>query len=165
MASPPGERGRRLEALGYPLDRCPKPGAIYRPVVIVGNLAFVAGAIALDGDLLVSRGKVPSQVELEAAARAAALCAANNLRMARQALGSLGAVKRVVRLTGYVNSDPDFDQQHLVINGASQLLLDVLGDDGLGARSALGMAQLPLGSSVEVETILEVRPPQKQEQP
>ena len=96
-------------------------------------------------------------MSLEEAQRAAALCAANNLRVVLKELGSLERIERVLRLTGYVNSDPDFTDQHLVINGASQLLLDVFGDEGLCARSALGMAQLPLGSSTEVEMILALK--------
>jgi len=104
----------------------------------------------------VSKGKVPSQVSLEDARKAAALCAANVLRLVRQQVGSLDRVERMLRVTGYVNSDADFTEQHLVINGASQLFLDVLGDDGWHARSAVGMAQLPLGASVEVEAILKL---------
>ena len=75
----------------------------------------------------------------------------------RQEVGSLDRIERVLKLTGFVNSDADFTEQHLVINGASQLLIDVLGDPGWHARSAVGMAQLPLGSSVEVEAILKLR--------
>lgn len=152
-----GPREQRLEELGYPVDRCPQPGAIYRPVVIAGNIGYVSGAVPMDGDQLASRGKVPSQISLEAAQNAAALCAANCLRMVVRELGSLDQVNRVLRLTGYVNSDPDFEQQHLVINGASQLLVEVFGEAGVGARTAVGMAQLPLGSSTEVEMILEIR--------
>ena len=152
------DRDRKLEALGYPLDRNLSPGAIYRPVVVDGTTAYVSGCVPFDGDKnLVSRGKVPSQVSLEDARKAAALCAANVLRLVRQEVGTLGAVERVLRVTGYVNSDPDFTEQHLVINGASQLMLDVFGEDGWHARSALGMAQLPLGSSVEVEAIFRLR--------
>jgi len=150
------KRERRLEELGFPLDRVPKPGAIYKPVVVAGTTVYVSGAVPMDGETLVSRGKVPSQVSLEEAQKAAALCAANNLRMVRNEIGSLDRIRRVIRLTGYVNSDPDFTDQHLVINGASQLLVDVFGDPGIGVRSAVGMAQLPLGSSTEVEMILEL---------
>ena len=152
------ERDAKLEALGYPLDRAPAPGAIYRPAMVDGTTVYVSGAVPLDGDQLTSKGKVPSDVSLEDAQKAAELCAANCLRMARREVGSLDNIERVLRLTGYVNSDPEFTDQHLVINGASQLLLDVFGsDDGLAARSALGMAQLPLGSSVEVEMILKLK--------
>jgi enamine deaminase RidA (YjgF/YER057c/UK114 family) len=151
------DRDRKLESLGYPLDRNLSPGAIYKPVVVDGTTIYVSGCVPFDGDKnLVSKGKVPSEVSLDDARKAAALCAANVLRLVRQELGSLDRVARVIRLTGYVNSDPDFTDQHLVINGASQLMLDVFGDDGWHARSALGMAQLPLGSSVEVEAILKL---------
>ena len=149
------ERERNLEALGFPLDRTLSAGAIYRPVVVDGRTVYVSGCVPFDGDKnLVSKGKVPSQVPLESARRAAALCAANILRFVRQELGSLDRIERVLRVTGYVNSDADFTEQHLVINGASQLFIDVLGDAGWHARSAVGMAQLPLGASVEVEAIL-----------
>ena len=152
-----GEREQKLEALGYPVDDVPGPGAIYKPVVIHGNTVYVSGAVPIAGGKVASRGKVPSDVSLEDATKAAALCAANNLRFVIKELGSLDRIDRVIRVTGYVNSDPDFTDQHLVINGASQLLVDVFGDAGVGARSALGMAQLPLGSSTEVEMILALK--------
>src|SRR5687768_14282436 len=152
-------RDEKLESLGYPLDRVPKPGAIYKPVVIGGTTIYVSGCVPFDGHgNLASKGKVPSQVPLPDAQKAAALCAANVLRLVRQELGSLDRVERVLRVTGYVNSDPDFTDQHLVINGASQLLVDVFGEQGWHARSAVGMAQLPLGASVEVEAILKLKP-------
>lgn len=152
-----GEREQKLEALGYPINDIPGPGAIYKPVVIHGNTVYVSGAVPIANGKVASRGKVPSEVSLEEAQKAAALCAANNLRFVIKELGSLDRIERVVRVTGYVNSEPDFTDQHLVINGASQLLIDVFGDDGVGARSALGMAQLPLGSSTEVEMILALK--------
>jgi len=152
------ERERKLESLGFPLDRKLSAGAIYKPVVIDGTTVYVSGCVPFDGDgNLVSKGKVPSQVSLEDARKAAALCAANVLRLVRQELGSLDRVERMLRVTGYVNSDADFTSQHLVINGASQLFVDVFGDAGWHARSAVGMAQLPLGASVEVEAILKLR--------
>ena len=152
-------RDEMLESLGYPLDRVPKPGAIYKPVVIDGTTVYVSGCVPFDGHgNLASKGKVPSEVSLPDARRAAALCAANVLRLVRQEVGSLERLERILRVTGYVNSDPDFTEQHLVINGASQLFVDVFGGDlGLHARSAVGMAQLPLGSSVEVEAILRLK--------
>lgn len=153
-----GERERKLEQLGFPLDRKLSPGAIYKPVVVDGTTVYVSGCVPFDGDgNLVSKGKVPSQVSLEDARAAAALCAANVLRLVRQELGSLDGIERMLRVTGYVNSDADFTSQHLVINGASELFVDVFGDAGWHARSAVGMAQLPLGASVEVEAILKTR--------
>ncbi|HEY2587882.1 MAG TPA: RidA family protein [Tepidisphaeraceae bacterium] len=149
---------QKLETLGYPLDRIPQPGAIYRPVVIDGTTVYVSGCVPMDGGRnLASRGKVPSQVCVEDAKRAAALCAANILRLVRKEVGSLDRIERVLRVTGYVNSDADFTDQHLVINGASQLFIDVFGEAGMHARSALGMVQLPQGASVEVEAILTLK--------
>jgi enamine deaminase RidA (YjgF/YER057c/UK114 family) len=150
-------RERKLEELGYPLDRVPKPAALYRPVVVSGTTAYVSGAIPFDGDgPVVSLGKVGLDLTVEEAKRAAALCAANVLRVVRAELGSLDRIVRVLRVGGYVSSVPDFTEQHLVINGASQLFLDVLGEAGRHARSAIGVAQLPLGASVEVDAIFEI---------
>jgi enamine deaminase RidA (YjgF/YER057c/UK114 family) len=151
-----GERDKKLESLGYPLDRLPGVGAIYKPVVVDGTTVYTSGSVPFDGDRLASKGKVPSQVPLEAARAAAALCAANILRNVRAHVGSLDRVARVLRTVGYVNSDPDFADQHLVINGASELLRDVFGEAGVGARTALGLAALPLGSSVEVDIIFQL---------
>jgi enamine deaminase RidA (YjgF/YER057c/UK114 family) len=149
---------QKLASLGFPLDRNLTPGAIYRSVVIDGTTAYVSGCVPFDGDKnLVSKGKVISQVSVEQAQKAAALCAANVLRLIRQEVGSLERVERMLRVTGYVNSDPDFTDQHLVINGASQLFCDVFGQAGMHARTAIGMAQLPLGSSVEVEAIVKLK--------
>jgi enamine deaminase RidA (YjgF/YER057c/UK114 family) len=94
---------------------------------------------------------------MEEAKRAAALCAANVLRLIRQEVGSLSRVERMLKVVGFVNSDPEFYEQHLVINGASQLFVDVFGDAGMHARSAIGMAALPLGASVEVEAIVKLK--------
>jgi enamine deaminase RidA (YjgF/YER057c/UK114 family) len=153
-----GECDRKLEALGYPLDRIPAVGAIYKPVVVDGMTVYTSGTVPLDGDVLIAAGKVPSVISLEDAQRAAALCAANILRNVRKHVGSLDRVERVLRTVGYVNSDPDFDKQHLVINGASELLREVFGDNGIGTRTALGMAGLPLGACVEIDLVLKLKP-------
>jgi len=151
------DRKAKMEARGYEVDRPMPPGAIYRPVAITGTTAYVSGAVPMDNGALVSQGKVPSVISLEEAQAAAALCAANNLRMLYQEIGSLEKIESILRLTGYVNTDPDFTDHHLVINGASQFLLDVLGDAGLAARTAIGMAQLPLEASVETEMIVQLK--------
>jgi len=149
---------QKLASLGFPFDRNLTPGAIYRSVVIDGTTAYVSGCVPFDGDRnLVSRGKVISEISVAQAQKAAALCAANVLRLIRQEIGSLEKVERMLRVTGYVNSDIDFTDQHLVINGASQLFCDVFGEAGMHARTAIGMAQLPLGSSVEVEAIVKLK--------
>lgn len=148
-------REQILENLGFPLDRLPPPAAIYRPVVVQGRTAYVSGCLPVDGPgRPVSLGKVGASVSLEEAQRAAALCAANVLRLLRIELGSLDRIERVIRLGGYVCSAEGFTSQHLVLNGASQLMLDVLGEAGAHTRAALGVAELPLGSSVEVDAIV-----------
>src|SRR5215216_3634925 len=145
------EREQKMISLGYSPECNLKPGAIYRPVVIDGTTAYVAGCVPYDDNQqLVSRGKVPTDVPLADAQKAAALCAANILRLVRREVGSLDRIDRMLKVLGFVNSHPDFGEQHLVINGASQFLVDVLGEAGWHARSAVGMAALPLGASVEV---------------
>ncbi len=149
-----GTRDKKLEQLGYPLERTTPEGSLVESLVIDGDTIYASGQVPFDGDQLTSQGKVPSQISAEKATEAAALCAANVLRAVYAKLGSLDRVQQVLRITGYVNSDAEFTDQHLVMNGASQLVRDVFGDAGRHARTALGMAQLPLGSSVEVEMIL-----------
>jgi len=149
-----GQREEKLAALGFPIEQATPEGDLVSALVIDGSTIYASGQVPFEGDQLVSQGKVPSEVSLEDATQAAALCAANVLRAVYRELGSLDQVDRVLRITGYVNSDTDFTEQHLVINGASQLVRDVFGEQGRHARTAFGTAQLPLGSSVEVEMIL-----------
>ncbi|HZZ42496.1 MAG TPA: RidA family protein [Tepidisphaeraceae bacterium] len=151
------EREQKLIALGYPIERTTPEGKLVDALAVLGSTVYASGQVPFDGDQLTSKGKVPSEISSADATRAAALCAANVLRAVRKHFGSLDAIERVVRITGYVNSDPDFTDHHLVINGASQLVRDVFGEAGRHARTALGMAQLPLGASVEVEMILELK--------
>ena len=151
-------RDEKLQSLGYSPECHMKPGAIYQPVVIDGTTAYVSGCLPFDdAQVLTSAGKVPTDVSIADAAKAAALCAVNVLRLLRQALGSLDRVDRMLKVFGMVNSAPDFDSQHLVINGASQLFLDVLGEAGWHARSAVGMAALPRNTSVEVEAVVRIK--------
>jgi enamine deaminase RidA (YjgF/YER057c/UK114 family) len=151
------DREKKLEALGYPLSKCTPEGKLVDPLALAGNILYASGQVPFDGDVLVSTGKVPSQVSVEAATRAAALCAANVLRTVYAHIGSLDKIERVVRMTGYVNADPNFTDCHLVINGASNLVREVFGEAGRHARTALSMAQLPLGASVEVEMIFQLK--------
>lgn len=159
MSLPPplNTRDQKLAELGYPLDRLTPEGPLVDRLAIAGDILYASGQVPFDGDRLTSTGKVPSQIGMEEATRAAALCAANVLRAVRAHLGSLDRIQRVVRLTGYVNSDADFTDCHLVINGASKLVRDVFGEQGRHARTALSMAQLPLGASVEVEMIFHLK--------
>jgi enamine deaminase RidA (YjgF/YER057c/UK114 family) len=154
--SPELTADQKLEALGYQLERVTPEGDLVQAIAIHGHTAYASGQVPFDGDILVSKGKVPSQVNIDQAVEAAALCAANVLRAVRRRVGSLEKVEQVVRITGYVNSDPDFTDAHLVINGASQLVLKVFGERGRHAGTALGMVQLPLGASTEVEMILRI---------
>lgn len=152
------EREKKMQDLGFSPECNLKAGAIYQPVVINGNTAYVSGCVPFDeNQKLTSKGKVPTDVSLEDGKKAAALCAVNILRLLRRELGSLDRIDRMLKVLGMVNSAPDFTEQHLVINGASQLFVDVLGDVGWHARSAVGMGALPLGASVEVEAIVKIK--------
>jgi len=149
-----GNREEKLEALGYPLADTPKPAGIYTPLVVDGKTAYLSGMVPVETGGLKYKGKVPTDVDLEEAKKAAELCAANLLRVCARDLGSLDKIEQVIKVTGFVNSEPDFTDQHLVINGASGLFIEVLGEAGKHARSAVGMAGLPTGAAVEVELIV-----------
>ncbi len=145
-----------LERLGLTLPPVPDPAAAYRPWAAAGRFVHTAGQLPVVDGRLPMVGKVGDAVTVAEAERLARQCAVNILAIAQDAAGDLARV-RVVKLTCFVASTPDFTQQHLVANGASELLAEVLGDDGRHARSAVGVPCLPLDSPVEVEAILEVR--------
>jgi enamine deaminase RidA (YjgF/YER057c/UK114 family) len=145
----------RLAELGLTLPAVVKPVAAYVPAVVAGNLVYTAGQLPfVDGRLDVT-GKVGADVAAETAADLARICALNALAAASGVIGSLDRVTRVVKVTGFVASAPDFTGQPAVMNGASELLGQVFGESGQHARSAVGVAVLPLDSPVEVELILE----------
>ncbi len=146
----------KLSELGIELPEPPAPAAAYQPWRASGNHVHTAGQLPVVDGNLVATGKVGDAVTLEQAQDLARTAAINVLAVAKQAAGSLARV-RVVKLTVFVASTPDFTQQHLVANGASNLLGEVLGDDGIHARSAVGVPVLPLDAPVEVEAILEIR--------
>src|SRR5262245_31294401 len=153
-----GDRAKKLEAAGYPLDRWPKEVAVIDLLAVLDDTIYASGQVPYDAGVLTSKGKVPSQVSVEDATKAAALCAANILRAIITKLGSLDKIERVVRVTGYVNADTDFTDCHLVINCATNRWKEGLGPElGRHARTALGMGQLPLGTSVEVEAIFQLK--------
>jgi len=147
---------QRLEARGYPLSDLPLPAALYRPVVVYGGLAYVSGALPIRAGQLECRGTVGKDVGVAEAQRAAELCAANILRALLRELGDPARLVRMVRVAGYVQSAPAFTDQHLVLNGASELFATILGEAGLHARSAIGVSGLPLGAAVEVDAIAAV---------
>jgi enamine deaminase RidA (YjgF/YER057c/UK114 family) len=151
-----GEREDKLEALGYPVADAPKAAGLYTPLVVDGSIAYCSGILPIEAGELKYIGKVPSSVDPEDATMAAELCAANLLRVCARDLGSLDKIEKLIKITGFVNSDADFTDQHVVLNGASGLFLDVLGEAGHHARSAIGVANLPLGVSVEVEIIVKL---------
>ena len=152
------DREKKLEALGYKLVIKKPENPLIEPLAIAGNILYASGQVPMDEGVLTSKGKVPSQVTVEDATRAAALCAANVLRAVYSHFGTLDKIERVVRMTGYVNADSNFTDCHLVINGASRLVREVFGEEGRHARTALALAQLPLGASVEVEIIFQLKP-------
>ena len=146
-----------LQRLGYPLDTLTPEGALVEAVRLDGSLAYASGQVPFNGNELTSKGKVPSQVSIEDAQQAAALCAANALRAIRLKIGSLNRIRQIIRVTGYVNADHDFTEAHIVINGASELIRHVFGEEGRHARTAIGVSQLPLGASTEVEMIASLK--------
>jgi enamine deaminase RidA (YjgF/YER057c/UK114 family) len=146
----------RIKELGIVLSPPPAPLGTYVPGVVVGNLLFLSGHGPLRGGTAVTRGKVGRDVSVEDASKAAREVGINLLGSARSILGSLDRVKRVVKVLGMVNCAEDFGEQPRVINGCSDLLVEIFGDSGRHARSAVGMAALPMGIPVEIEMILEV---------
>lgn len=148
---------KRLESLGVTLPTPAAPAANYLPYVITGNQLVVSGNLPFGKDGLEFVGKVGDDVSLEDAQAAAKLCAINILAQVNVALGGdLNRIKRLVRLGGFVNCTADYTQQPAVINGASDFMVEVLGEVGKHARAAVGVGSLPFGVSVEVDAIFEI---------
>ena len=147
----------RMNELGIELPRAPAPVGAYVPYVISGSLMFISGQIPIRDGKMIHEGKVPLDVTVEQGQECAALCFLNAIAQAKAALGDLDQVERIVRMTGYVAVAADFTDQPLVVNGASNLAVDIFGDQGRHARVAVGVAELPLGAPVELEVILEVK--------
>ena len=147
---------QRLAELGIELPDAPAPAAAYVPYVRTGNLVYTAGQVAVAQGSLVAEGIVGRDVDLDTAVQCARQCAINLMAQLKAAVGDLANIERIVKLTVFVASAPDFTQQHLVANGASELLGEVFGDAGRHARSAVGAPALPTNSPVEVEAIVAV---------
>jgi enamine deaminase RidA (YjgF/YER057c/UK114 family) len=147
---------RRLAELGIALPAAVAPAYQYVPVTVFERLVFVSGQLPRQGEMLVT-GKVGAEVSVERAREAARLCIIQALAGMKQALGSLDRIERILKLTGFVASAPLFNLQPKVIDAASDLLVEVFGDSGRHARSAVGVAELPRNVCVEIELIAGIR--------
>ncbi len=147
----------RLKERGITLPVAAAPAANYVPFTISGNILYLSGQLPMENGKVAVTGIVGRDVDVAGAQRAAELCAINILAQAKSALnGDLGRIRRILKLNGFVASMPEFTEQHLVINGASNLIADILGDAGKHARAAVGMASLPLNASVEIDAVIEI---------
>jgi len=147
---------KRLDALNIILPSPPKPVGSYVPVLITGKLAFVSGQIPIKDDKVIYAGKVSKDISVEDAQKAARLCVINALAQLKAELGSLDRISKIVKVSGFVNSPPEFTDQPKVINGASDLLFEIFGQKGQHARIAVGVLSLPLNSAVEIDLIAEI---------
>lgn len=145
----------KLDALGITLPEAAAPAANYLPAMKSGRLLYTSGQLPLHEGKPVHTGLLGRDLTVEQGREAAKWCAVNILAQTQAALGDLERIKQIVKISVYVASTPDFTEQHLVANGASDFLADVLGDAGRHARSAVGMASLPLNVPVEIEAIIE----------
>jgi enamine deaminase RidA (YjgF/YER057c/UK114 family) len=147
---------QKIIELGFSLPETAKPLAAYIPAVQSGNLVFTSGQLPMIEGSLAETGKVGGSVSPERAKELATVCALNALAAVKTVIGDLDKIKRVVKVVGFVSSTPDFSGQPGVVNGASEFLGAVFGDKGIHARSAVGVAVLPLDAPVEIELIVEV---------
>lgn len=145
----------KLKELGIELPEAPVPAGNYVPAIKTGNLLFISGQIPLENGKVAYTGKV-SDENLETAQKSAKSCAINILSQIKREVGSLDKVTRIVRLSGFVNSVPEFSQQPKVINPASDLMFEVFGEKGKHSRIAVGVASLPLESMTEIDAIVEI---------
>ena len=146
----------KLDTLGIKLPTPPKPAGSYIPVVRTGNLVFVSGQIPIkDGKILYS-GKVTKDLSIQDAQKGARLCAINALAQLKSEFGNLENISKIVRVSGFVNSPPEFTEQPKVINGASDLLFEIFEEKGPHTRIAVGVSSLPLNSAVEIDLLVEI---------
>ena len=146
----------RVKELGLQLPPTPPPGGVYTPVVVVDKMAYVSGQVPYKADGTMVIGRVGSDLTEEEGAAAARVVALTMLATIKASLGTLDKVKRVIKVLGMVNSTPDFQRHPAVMNGFSNTMVEVFGDAGKAARSAVGMGSLPYNVPVEVEAILEL---------
>jgi enamine deaminase RidA (YjgF/YER057c/UK114 family) len=146
---------QKLASLGIMLPTPPKPAGSYIPVVRTGNLVFVSGQIPVKDGQVQFKGQVPTTISVEDAQKAVKICITNVLAQLKAELGTLDKISRIVRVSGFVNSSPEFYEHPKIINAASDLLFEIFGENGKHARIAVGVASLPLNSAVEIDLIAE----------
>ena len=147
----------RLGELNVELPEPPQRGGIYKPVMQCGNMIYVSGQGPIEKGVPTVTGKLGAERSIEEGQRAARICALNALSLLHQYLGDLNKIRHVVKLLAFVESAPGFNKQPEVVNGGSQLLVDIFGEErGMGARSAIGANELPNDISVEIEFVFEV---------
>lgn len=147
----------KLKELGLTLPQAPKPVASYIPTLVVSNFLYTSGNLPLKDGKVIYEGKMgEGKNSIEVGYEASALATLNSLSAAKETLGSLSKIKRVLKVTGYVNSTKGFTDQPKVINGASDLLVKIFGESGKHVRSAIGVSELPLNALVEIEFIYQI---------
>ena len=146
----------KLKLLKIILPIPPKPIGSYVPVAIIGKTAYVSGQIPIRDGILKYKGKVPKEQSVEESQEAAKLCIINGLAQLKSQLGNLDRITRIIKISGYVNSAPDFKDQPLILNAASDLLYEIFGESGRHSRLAVGVNSLPLDSTVELDMIVEI---------
>ena len=144
----------KLKTLGITLPNPPTPAGSYVPAIKTGNLLFISGQIPMEDGKVVFTGKVTNE-NIETAKKSAKMCAINLLAQMKRELGSLDKVTKIVRISGFINSDPEFYQHPKIINAASDLFFEIFGDKGKHSRIAVGVACLPLNAMTEIDAIVE----------
>jgi len=144
----------KLKTLGVTLPNPPTPAGSYVPAIKTGNLLFISGQIPMEDGKVIFTGKVTNE-NIETAKKSAKMCAINLLAQMKRELGSLDKVTKIVRISGFVNSDPEFYQHPKIINAASDLFFEIFGDKGKHSRIAVGVSCLPLNSMTEIDAIVE----------
>jgi len=147
----------KLKSLNIVLPTPPKPAGAYIPVVISDQSVYVSGQIPIEDGKVTYKGKVPTEQSLEKAQDAARVCTINALAQLKSALGNLDRISKIIRVSGFVNSTPEFTEHPKVINAASNLLFEIFGEKGKHSRIAVGVASLPLGSTVEIDMIVGIK--------
>ncbi|MDA8211341.1 MAG: RidA family protein [Clostridia bacterium] len=148
---------KKLADMGINLPPAPNPLAAYVPAVKVGGYVFTSGQIPLVNGQLEYKGKLGAEISVEQGYQAARVCALNCLSVIKAQIGSLDNIEKIVKVVGFVNSAPGFNQQPQVVNGASELFGEIFGEAGKHARSAVGVNELPIDAAVEVEVIAQIK--------